>query len=221
MRTEEYKLNLWNEFMKHTNFISQNAIEMMGMLAGCYVKKQEFLFQVYKAFIENERYLEDEENEVYYERDGKNYILSYKGKECVFGNVEFKKTLVVLLDILEDTLPLGSVVDLKKSAYKDVARLQEIEYIRLVITHRFLGSENEKYFFPYAGVIYPTGMLGRKEVIYFTRSLVENIVYRGYRDQKEDAFVYLMKRELIIEKEKNSYGYASEKEIEDMNRKRK
>ena len=122
-----------------------------------------------------------------------------------------------MLDLLEDTLPLGSVVDLKKSAYKNVPEASEVEHIRMVITYRFLGKEEDSHYFPYAGVVYPTGMLGRKEVLYFTRPLVEKVVREGYRDEQEDAYVYLMKKELVIEKGKNSFGYATKEEIEAFN----
>jgi len=220
LKPQEYKLNLWKEFMEHTDYIPERLYETMGMIAGLYVDDTSFLFKVYESFIEGDRFLEDEENGVKYERDGGDYILSYDGKECVLEEAEFKRMLVSMLDLLEDTLPLGTVVDLKKSAYEGVVeQLDEVEEIRMVITYRFLGYMEQGYYFPYAGVVYPTGMLGQEEVLYFTRPLVENIVRQGYRDDKEDAYVYLMKRELIIEKGANTYGYATPEEIESFNEK--
>lgn len=219
MMTREYKLNLWKEFMEQTDHISSRDQETMGKIAGIYLDDTAFLFKVYEAFIENDRFLEDEEKGVRYERDGEEYILSHEGKECIFDKVHFKKVLTGMLDLLEDTLPLGTVVDLRKDAYKDVTDLQNVDHIRMVITYRFLGEEKDAYYFPYAGVVYPTGMLGRKEVLYFTRPLVERVVKEGYRDEKEDAYVYLMKKELVVEKGRNSYGYATKEEIEEFNKK--
>ena len=219
MHSRDYRLNLWKEFMEETSYIPERLYETMGMIAGIYVDDVSFLFKIYEVFIEGERFLEDEENEVTYERDGEDYILKYDGKECVFDKEEFKKVLVSMLDLLEDTLPLGTVVDLKKSAYKNVVELEDVEEIRMVVTYRFLGDIEQGYYFPYAGVVYPTGMLGQKEVLYFTRPLVENIVRGGYRDEKEDAYVYLMKKELVIEKGANTYGYATPEEIESFNQK--
>jgi len=115
-------------------------------------------------------------------------------------------------------LPLGSVVDLKKSAYAKTPRINEIDELRMVIAYRFLGREEDSHYFPYAGVVYPTGMLGQKEVLYFTRPLIENVVREGYHDEKEDAYVYLMKQELVVEKGKNSFGYAKPEEIESFNK---
>lgn len=218
MTTREYKLNLWKEFMENTDYINSRDKETMGKIAGAYVDDTAFLFKVYEAFIENDRFMEDEERHVRYERDGKDYILSYEGKECIFEKKAFKKVLTGLLDLLEDTLPLGTVVDLRKDAYKDVPNIQDVDHIRMVITYRFLGKEEDAYYFPYAGVVYPTGMMGRKEVLYFTRPLVERVVKEGYRDEKEDAYVYLMKNELVIEKGKNSFGYAEKEEIDAFNK---
>lgn len=217
MKTRDYKLNLWKEFMENTEYISERNRGTMGRIAGFYVDDTSFLFRIYEAFIEKERFVEDERNSVRYERDGDDYILALEGKECVFGKENFRKVLISMLDLLEDTLPLGSVVDLKKSAYKNVPEVQEVDEIRMVITYRFLGKEEDSHYFPYAGVVYPTGMMGRKEVLYFTRPLVEKVVREGYRDEKEDAYVYLMKRELVIEKGKNSFGYATEEEIKAFN----
>lgn len=218
MEARDYKLNLWKEFMEKTPYIPERLRETMGQIAGYYVDDNRFLFQVYEALIENERYLQDEESEITYERDGEDYILAYQGKECVFSEADFKKVLASMLDILEDTLPLGTVVDLNKDAYKGVPQVDEIENIRIVITYRFLGKESQKFYFPYAGVVYPVGMLGYDEVLYFTRPLVEKIIHKGYRDNQEDAYVYLMKQEMIVEKGMNTVGYATPEEIEEFNK---
>ncbi len=217
MKTRDYKLNLWKEFMEHTEYVLQRDRETMGRIAGTYVDDVSFLMRIYEAYVEKERFIEDEEHSVRYERDGEDYILALERRECVFSKENFRKVIVSMLDLLEDTLPLGSVVDLKKSAYKNVPEASGVEHIRMVITYRFLGKEEDSHYFPYAGVVYPTGMLGRKEVLYFTRPLVEKVVREGYRDEQEDAYVYLMKKELVIEKGKNSFGYATKEEIEAFN----
>lgn len=220
MEGTDYRLSLWQEFMEKTSYIPEKKREIMGQIAGCYVEDRTFLSEVYAAFIEKERFLEDKENEVRYERDGEDYILSWKGKECFFDKIAFQKVLASMLDLLEDMLPLGSVVDLKKEFYKGKEEIEEIEHLRMVVSYRFLGKEEDAYYFPYAGVVYPTGMMGQEEVLYFTRPLVETIVKEGYRDEQEEAYVYLMKQELVIEKGKNTFGYASRAEIETFNKRK-
>ena len=214
MKPQEYKINLWQEFMEQMDYIPERFYDTLGMIAGIYVDDASFLFKVYKTFIARDRFVEDMKNDVFYERDEGDHILSYKGEKCVFDEAEFKRVLVSMLDLLEDTLPLGTVVDLKKSVYDGVAELEKVENIRMVITYRFLNSGDDNYYFPYAGVVYPTGMLGAEDVMYFTRSLVERVLQRGFQDQDEETYVSLMKKELVIEKGKNSFGYATAEEIE-------
>jgi hypothetical protein len=218
MKARDYKLNLWKEFMEKTPYIPERLWETMGQIAGNYVDDTSFLFKIYEALIENERYLADEENEITYERDGEDYILAYQGKECVFSENEFKKILASMLDILEDTLPLGTVVDLNKDAYKGVPQVEDVDKIRMVIIYRFLGKEDQEFYFPYAGVVYPVGMLGYDEVLYFTKPLVEQVIHKGFHDEQEDAYVYLMKQEMIVEKGKNTFGYATPEQIEEFNK---
>lgn len=218
MTSVEYKMNLWKEFMEHTGYIRDCDREIMGKIAGLYIEDSAFLLKVYEAFVENERFLIDEEKNVRYEREEDMYILSLEGRECIFEKGYFRKVIAGLLDLLEDTLPLGSVVDLRKDVYQNVSDVQNIDHIRLVITYRFLCGEQDSYYFPYAGVVYPTGMLGRKEVLYFTRPLVEKVVKKGYSDEQEDAYVYLMKKELVVEKKMNSFGYAEREDIKKFNK---
>ena len=113
--------------------------------------------------------------------------------------------------LTEEVLPLGSVVDLKKELFSFI---KDVDRIRIVITYRFLAKEESKGYFPYAGVVYPTGMLGRKEVIYFTPALIEQVVHRGFEDIQEHQYIYLMKREFIIEKGMKSFGFGTREEIE-------
>ena len=205
--------------MEQADYIPERLYDTLGMIAGFYLKDTSFLFKLYKAFVERRRFLEDEKNDVFYEREDDYYILSYQGKACGFEEADFKSLLVSMLDLFEDTLPLGTVVDLKKSVYEGVAELEKVENIRMVVTYRFLNTESDSHFFPYAGVVYPTGMLAEfPEVVYFTLPLVERIVHKGYRDKDELAFVYLMKKELVIDKGKNSFGYATPEEIKSFNK---
>lgn len=210
---KDYKLGLWKSFMESTNLVPETYRDIMGKIAAVYVDNTSFLFRIYEAFRGNERFLEDEKNCVKYERDGEEYILSFNGKECIFDKETFRRIIASYLDLLEDTLPLGTVVDLRKDVFENVEDLKNLEAIRFVITHRFLGDEKDMYYFPYGGVVYPTGMLGRKEVYYFTRPLVEKIVHMGFRDEQEEAFVYIMKHDLVVQKGKNTYGYATDEDV--------
>jgi hypothetical protein len=214
MTAKDYKLHLWKEFLDKREDMDLQEREIIGEIAEIYADNTDFLFKVYEAFIENDRFMEDGEHGVGYEMDGEDCIFSLEGRECVLPKTAFHKVLASMLDLLEDTLPLGSVVELKKSAFKEYREIEDVEELQMVITYRFLGEQEGEYYFPYAGVVYPTGMAGREQVLYFTRPLVDKILHRGFQDEKEQAYVYLMKKELVIEKGRNSFGYASPDKIE-------
>ena len=36
---------------------------------------------------------------------------------------------------------------------------------RSVITYRFLGKESDTHYYPYGGVVYPTGMMGERQIL--------------------------------------------------------
>ena len=187
MTSKDYRLALWKEYLKKVDFISEREKENLDAIAKMYFEDQSFLLEVYKAFAKDLDYLEDQENHVHYEKDGKDYILALENIETVFDREHFAKVIAAMLDLLEEMLPLGTVVDLdpetmklagekvneeKAKAGEELIDVDAVENFRMVITHRFLGSDG-KYYYPYAGVAYPMGMLGSSEVFYFTRAFVK------------------------------------------------
>ena len=223
MTSKDYRLALWKEYLKKVDFISEREKENLDAIAKMYFEDQSFLLEVYKAFAKDLDYLEDQENHVHYEKDGKDYILALENIETVFDKEHFAKVIAAMLDILEEMLPLGTVVDLDSEMMKLVGEkindekakegeelidVDAVENFRMVITHRFLGSDG-KYYYPYAGVAYPMGMLGSSEVFYFTRAFVKDIVQKGYEDEVEYQFQYLMKRQIIVEQDMCTVGYTS------------
>ncbi|WP_022750526.1 DUF4176 domain-containing protein [Lachnobacterium bovis] len=233
MTSKEYRLALWKEYLKKVDFISEREKENLDAIAKKYFDDQSFLLEIYKAFAKNLDYLEDQETHVHYEKDGSDYILALENIETVFDREHFAKVIAAMLDLLEEMLPLGTVVDLdpetmklagekvneeKAKAGGELIDVDAVENFRMVITHRFLGSDG-KYYYPYAGVVYPTGMPGSREVFYFTRAFVENIVQKGYEDELELQFQYMMKKELIVNKGMCTVGYTSPETAIELNKK--
>ena len=156
----------------------------------------------------------DERLELEYEKDGEDYFLRYQGEEWLFEREELKDFLEYLISIFEEVLPLGSVVDLKKEFLEETIPLKDVERVRVVIVQRYVGESPEGFYYPYAGTLYPTGIPGSRRLIEFTPSLIENVVRHSYSDEQEDAYVYLMKRELMLERKLHSMGFADKKERE-------
>ena len=63
----------------------------------------------------------------------------------------------------------------------------------------------EKQYVPYCGIIYPFG--DSKKQLFFTEQAIHTVIHYGYTDRQEDAYVALIKRE-IIKKGYSSYSFA-------------
>lgn len=144
-------------------------------------------------------------------------VLDCSGEECTqqgicLGKEQWKSLLSGAADLLQDILPLGSVADLKKERMQEqIPGLENVQQIRVVITQRFL-SYTQKGYFTYAGVVYPVGNLQGNQVIHFNPIMIENVVHKGYADEQEAAYLYLMKQEYVLQKGMYNYEFASEEE---------
>lgn len=79
-------------------------------------------------------------------------------EDIAYAPAEWKRIIGKAIAFLENLLPLGSVVELKKEYLeKQVPALKKAGQLRMVITERYLTYTGNSYF-PYAGVPYPTGM---------------------------------------------------------------
>lgn len=129
-----------------------------------------------------------------------------------FTYLQIREIISGMIDILEKIYPLGTLVGLKKQYLEKIVSQDKIENARVVIVNRFIFHNDIKTYFQYTGVVYPLGMFEKGKVIQFTSALIEKVVHAGYSDEQEDAYVYLMKRELILEKKMHSFGFSTEEE---------
>lgn len=142
------------------------------------------------------------------------WTLSAFDKEITLAFEDMKDVLIGMIDLQEEIYPLGSVVALNKDFMaRNIPEIGKLDSFRVVITHRFMSYADSIYY-PYAGVIYPFGMLGRPEVLYFSYAMVDEVMHKGFADESEDAYVYEMKKELILERGMHSVGFATKEELE-------
>lgn len=147
--------------------------------------------------------------------DNENHRLSYKNKNVVLDEATISNLLINSMDLFEDVLPLGSVVDLKKEVVKDlVVNLESIKNVRVVITHRFLFDESEKTYINYGAVPYPAGFTDMRKTIQFTSSAIERVAKRSFEDTDEKAYMCYIKNELIIKRGMHSFRFSTEEERE-------
>lgn len=129
---------------------------------------------------------------------------------------EWKHIIGRGIAFLEELLPLGSVVELKKEYMEDhMPVLKKAGKVRIVITERYLSYTGNSYF-PYAGVPYPTGTFASSRRLVFSPALVDKVLLTGFTDEQEQAYQYLMKQEYLLEKEMDMCGFEPAEERERM-----
>ena len=202
MNREEYKRQLWKEYVEGHPAIHEVQKEGCLRLGEKFLTGDvSFLYEVHSAFMEQERFRLGEGLKLEYEKAGEAYILRHEGEEWVFAQREFEEFLERMIGIFEEVLPLGSVVELKGELLPEIFPPTGVDKVRVVIVQRYVAEDRkEGYYYPYAGTVYPTGIPGSRKQIAFTPGLIERVVSRGYGDEQEEAYVFLMKRELFLER---------------------
>ena len=213
MKREEYKRDLWQEYVENADYIERVWKEGVIDFGENFLNGNvTFLYEVYQAFIDQERFRIDEQRGIEYEKDQDLYFIRYQGEEWSFEYKLMKELLERSIGIFEDILPLGSVVDLKKEFLQKGSEVELPDTIRMVIVQRYVGESPEGFYYPYAGAVYPIGNPGNTKLLEFTPALIQTVVSRGYSDEQEEAYQYLMKQEVFLHRGLHSMGFADEEE---------
>lgn len=208
----ELKKTLWEAYVKKADIPRQQKSKIQ-QLGEYFFEDVSFLYQIYGLIGEENVCCKNGETGIIFEKEDDLYILRKESMGIFLRAEEMKCLLRDMIVLLEDILPLGSVVDLRKDKlHGDVSK---VEHFRVVITKRFLGV-GEGCFYPYGAVVYPLGTGGTGKNISFTPALIERVIYEGYSDELEDVFLYQMKNKLIVEQKRMSVGFATKKELAEL-----
>lgn len=183
--------------------------EKAFVLEFAYAFKQyrEELFNLYDAIVNEKEIKGDRELITYKIYDEKNEI-GFNNKSIRLSKENLKRVISTIIDFSEKILPLGSVVTLKKDVL-DAAIEEEINFI---ISHRFLIKEGTSAYFTYGGVLYPEGTFKEEKILHFNASAIREVVFEGFNNEKEDAFIAAIKNELILKKGMHSINFATKEE---------
>lgn len=216
MNKGQYKERLWEEYLAVGKFPAEQAaaVREIGLR---FREDVDFLYRLHTCILHHGGAMEDERTGVQYEIVDEYHILKMGNTEAAFSKEELAGLVIDMIDIFEEILPLGSVVDLNKEFLQQTMPLDKVDKVRMVIHKRFFGI-GENGYYPYAAVVYPIGMAGEGRSFCFSSALITRVVHRGYADELEDAFVYQIKHQLIIEQKRKSMGFANEREQEEMKR---
>ena len=201
----EYTKLLVNDYLDQEKYLQEHQKQFLYSITRRYKYNRKGLFQLYEAIYNKKEAFYDEDAELSYQCQGKEYIFENKGKNVVFEYQTVKEVLGKLIDLTEDVLPIGTLVQLKKEYFAKIFDVQKVKKVWIVITHRYLKMDDSSYF-TYGGVVYPISNFNRQEILKFTPALIEKVIHTGYSDEQEDAYVYLMKKKLTIEDGQKSAG---------------
>ncbi len=207
----EWKESLWDEYVKGTIF-SEEKKKSLKAVGDLLIDKAPFLYEIYAAIGKEGKQCKDEESGVAYEKADGLHILKWEETEICFEKDIFKTVVSDMIGLFEELLPLGSVVDLKKDKLAENMDVSKIDNFRVVIVKRFVG-DGESLYYPYGAVVYPFGTAGAGRVMSFTPALIDRVIFTGYSDEVEEAFVYQMKHELIVSQRRMSAGFASKERL--------
>lgn len=208
--------NLLRKWLVEKEYLTLFDIPKIESFGNKYFHNTKPLYSTYEALLQDETIRNDTIDSVpaiAKKEDGTRILHISEDDEIILTDENMKELLSGILDIQEQILPLGTVVDLNKDIFaREIPQIRDMEFLRVVITHRFLAYLDNVYY-PYAGVIYPIGMLGRTEFLHFSYSMIDNVVHKGFSDESEFEYVIAMKNELIINRKMHSVGFAGEHEL--------
>lgn len=145
---------------------------------------------------------------VAYRHSGDTHSITFSNQQIELPEEIFEQLLIYVIEITRDVLPLGTVVELNPNYF--IPNEQPEHPTKVVITERFVAPTGYNSYFPYGGIIYPVGEMKKGAKVHFTEPLIQKIVHQGYRDEMEDAFIYLMKEEFIVEKNLTSIEFSKD-----------
>lgn len=150
-------------------------------------------------------------------KDKTNYIVSYKKCSSAFSKKQLTSLFCAAADIYCNVLPLGSVIRLRRDKNDNTA---ETENQMIIIDRRYVyPDENSKAFYTYSGTLFPFGSFNDCIRFNFTPNAVADIVFKGYSDETDDAYIFKAKDEMILKLKMHSFTGASEEEEEDFRNK--
>jgi hypothetical protein len=132
--------------------------------------------------------------------------VTYNLQVAAFSSEELKDYFITMMSLFTPILPLGSVIELEHPT-------EEEKTFPVVISHRFLDIRDQNLYIPYGCTPYPEGMQGQEGLIYVTNKSVKNILHHGHTDEKEKAFILLMKQQIILEEKKHSLEFANQTQM--------
>jgi hypothetical protein len=163
------------------------------------------LYQAYKRQLQSIE-LSSQEIAIFYRHEDGVHTITFFGKSFSLDEVTYVYFLTSIIEMTREMLPLGTVVELDRTFFK--AEQQPESDAKIVITGRYIVPKNYTTYFPYCGVLYPFGEIKKDTQLHFTPQLIKNVLHLGFKDDAEEAFELIMKKELIVDKRMQSIEFS-------------
>lgn len=197
------------------DFLTNKEKQITFRIAYEYKEKVNDLYKILEKVMAEEQVERQEEEELFYEIDNDVHVIRFKNNELKLSKDNLVNLLIIIIEIVQEILPIGTVVNLNEEFEKKL--FSNSKGIKIIIINRFLTNNQGKYYFPYGGVPYPIGDIGANRLIHFTRNSIKDIVHMGFKDFQEEAYVFLAKNKIIINNNMRSIEFATKEEIEKYN----
>lgn len=210
---KEELLKIFSDYLEDADYLKEEQ-QLMLMQMG--MESERLLSFWYSCFECMNRLIEKAEvteMQLSFYMDEKCHLLRGK-QEIVLEQENARELIARFIDIFEPIHPLGTVVALSEDFSKSLKLKNQKDKVKVVIIERFASTKDKETYFPYIGIVYPVGMLGRGKCIHFTSALIDSVVQEGFRDEMEDAYVLLMKKELILDNDAMSFGFLERDRME-------
>lgn len=213
LTVEDLNRNLleeWTKSLEHLNREEKIALYNLGILVTN--NGIDCLYDIHKSLAKHNQSMYILDGKLGYELQEDEFLLKIQDMNINLNYLQLNEIINGLIDILEEIYPLGTVVELKTEYLKRGLAIKDIETAQVMIIGRFIYQKDIKSYFQYAGVVYPLGLIGEGKVIQFTSKLIEKVIHKGFCDEKDNGYIYLMKKELIIDNKMHSFGFSSNDE---------
>lgn len=204
------------KFIDNLSFLDDNKKSICLKLALAYKNNLDELYKAYDYLNSEELEFIDSKKLVKINKTNDILIVDFKNSTFEISTENIKKVIAGIIDILEDVLPMGTIIELKPQFIKSMYKSQSLKEVpKFIITKRFLSKKDSLSYFPYAAVQYPIGETSKGKNIHFTSKAIDKVIYKGFSDETELAYICVMKSEMIFKKEMHSISFSTLEEREE------
>lgn len=214
MTNKGMKMKLFSDFIKKFDWLEEASKELVSNLGEHYKNNVTFLYSIMHCIDNQYGIAEDKNIGTKYMVIGEKSRLEWNNQFLEVTHPQMKMLVAGIIDIFEEVLPIGTVVDLKKEIFHEMlSDAKSLDHLRYIVIYRFLFMDGDKIYFPYAGIPYPVGLTNPPSMIHFTSKCIERIVHMGYSDEKEEEFINFVKEELLVKQSMRSVTFADADEV--------